>query len=251
MEARSTCLQSDGLKLAAEVYIPAGNRPHPALCICHGIPAVAYNPEDRGYAILAQKFCAGGFVTLIFNFRGAGKSEGNFDIPGWSKDLQVALDFLYHLKEVDGNHICLLGFSGGAAISVYVAAHDYRVSSLVACACPAEFGVLSSKEKVMPSLQHFRDIGIIRDKDFPPSLQEWLKGFETISPIHWIDKISPRPLLLLHGDGDEVVPVKHARQLYQKAKDPKELRIIPGARHKLRLDERVVSIALDWLKARC
>jgi len=122
---------------------------------------------------------------------------------------------------------------------------------LVACACPAEFGVLSSKEKVMPSLQHFRDIGIIRDKDFPPSLQEWLKGFETISPIHWIDKISPRPLLLLHGDGDEVVPVKHARQLYQKAKDPKELRIIPGARHKLRLDERAVSIALDWLKARC
>ena len=244
-------MQSDGLKLAAEVYIPAGNRPHLALCICHGIPAVAYNPEDRGYAALAEKFCASGFFTLIFNFRGTGKSQGNFDISGWSRDLQAALNFLYCLEEVDRNHICLLGFSGGAAVGVYVAAHDHRVSSLVACACPANFGLLLSQEKVISSLQHFRDIGIIRDKDFPLSLQEWLRGFETISPIQWIDKISPRPLLLLHGDADEVVPVEHARQLYQKAKEPKELRMIPGAKHKLRLEERAVSIALDWLKTRC
>jgi len=61
-------LQSDGLELAAEVYIPAGDRLCPALCICHGIPAVPYNPEDRGYPELAQKFCAAGFITLIFNF---------------------------------------------------------------------------------------------------------------------------------------------------------------------------------------
>ena len=251
MKAISTCLQSNGLKLAAEVYIPAGDRPRPGLCICHGIPAVSHNPEDKGYSILAQKFCAAGFVTLIFNFRGAGTSEGNFDILGWSRDLQAAVDFICHLERVDRSYICLLGFSGGAAVSVYVAAHDSRISSLAACACPADFASLSSKEDIMSDLQHFRDIGVIRDKDFPPSLQEWMKGFETISPIQWIDKISPRPLLLLHGDGDEVVPVKHAHELYQKAEEPKELRIIPGAMHKLRLEETAMAAALDWLKARC
>ena len=248
---RSICLLSDEIKLAGEVYIPTGNRPHPALCICHGIPANPHNPEDRGYAELAQRFCDAGFVTLIFNFRGAGTSQGNFDILGWSRDLQIALDFLCHLEETDTNHICLLGFSGGAAVSVYVTANDSRVSSLVACACPADFSLLQSEENLMPSLQHFREIGVIRDKDFPLSVQEWLKGFEVISPIQWVDSIAPCPLLLLHGDADEIVPLEHAHRLYQKAKEPKELKIIPGAEHKLRLNETAMATALDWLKAKC
>ena len=251
MKVQEILLQSDGLKLAAKVYIPAGDRPFPALCICHGIPANPHNPKDRGYAELAQRFCAAGFVTLIFNFRGTGISEGNFDILGWSRDLQAALDFLCGLEGIDRSHVCLLGFSGGAAVSVYVTAHDLRVSSLVACACPADFDSLLSKEAISSSLQRFRDIGVIRDKEFPLSLHEWLEGFETISPIHWIDNISPRSLLLLHGDADEVVPVKHAHELYQKAKEPKELRIIPGAMHKLRLEEAAMATALDWLKAGC
>ena len=248
---RSICLRSNGLELAAEVYIPRGNRPRPALCICHGIPAAPHNPEDRGYAELAQRFCDAGFVTLIFNFRGAGISQGNFDILGWSRDLQVALDFLCRLEQTNKNHICLLGFSGGAAVSVYVAANDSRISTLVVCACPADFSLLGSKEDLMPNIQHFRDIGIIRDEDFPPSLQEWLKGFETVSPIQWIDRVSPRPLLIVHGDADEVIPLEHAHKLYQKAKEPKELKIIPGAEHKLRLEEAAVATALDWLKAKC
>ena len=250
MKIQEILLQSDGLKLAAEVYIPAGDKLYPGLCICHGIPANPHNPRDRGYAELAQRFCSAGFITLIFNFRGAGKSEGNFDILGWSRDLQAALDFLCCLEGIDRKHVCLLGFSGGAAVSVYVAAHDHRISSLVACACPASFSALSSKEEIMSSIQRFRDIGVIRDKEFPPSLHEWLEGFEIISPIQWIDKISPRPLLLLHGDADEVVPVNHARELYQKAEEPKELRIIPGAIHKLRLEETAIATAVDWLKAR-
>jgi len=40
-------LKSGGLNLAGEVYFPPGNKLCPALCICHGIPNVAYNPADR------------------------------------------------------------------------------------------------------------------------------------------------------------------------------------------------------------
>jgi len=251
MEIRNVCLRSDGLELAGEVYIPSGNKSCPALCICHGIPAVPYNPEDKGYTTLAQRFCAAGFATLIFNFRGTGKSQGNLDILGWSRDLQAAVDFLYSLEGIDKKRFCLLGFSGGAAVSVYAAAHDPRVSLLVACACPADFSSLAGREMVLSSIQHFREIGVIRDKDFPPSLEEWLRGFETVSPIRWIDKVSPRPLLLVHGDADEVVPLEHAHRLYQKAKQPKEIIITPGAEHKLRLEEAAMAAVLDWLKVRC
>jgi alpha/beta superfamily hydrolase len=249
VKAKTAYLQSDGLKLAVELYLPSEDKAHPALCICHGIPATPPDPNDRGYPLLAERFCANGFVTLIFNFRGAGKSEGNFDILAWSRDLKVALDFLSN-QEIDRRRIYVLGFSGGAAVSVYTAAHDSRIAALATCACPADFAFLARKETAASTIQHFRDIGIIRDKNFPPSIEEWLSGFETISPIRWIDGISPRPLLLVHGDTDELVPVEHAYRLYHKAKEPKELSIVPGAKHKLRLEEKAVEAILNWLKVR-
>jgi dipeptidyl aminopeptidase/acylaminoacyl peptidase len=251
MEVQEVLLKADGLELAGELHIPSRDRVHPALCICHGIPAVPHNPADKGYSLLAQRFCHAGFITLIFNFRGTGKSQGNLDILGWSRDLQTALDFLYNLKEADKNHFCLLGFSAGAAVSVYTAGHDPRVSLVATCACPADFRSLRQRETPLENIQRFREIGAIRDKDFPSSIEEWQRGFETISPIKWIDKISPRPLLLLHEDADELIPLEHARRLYQKAKEPKELKIIPGAKHKMRLEKAAMDFVLDWLKARC
>ncbi|MGB5924689.1 MAG: alpha/beta fold hydrolase [Dehalococcoidia bacterium] len=244
-------LTADGLELTGELHVPSQEAAHPALCICHGIPAAPPDPTDKGYTLLAQQFCHAGFITLIFNFRGTGKSEGNLDILGWSRDLQAALDFLYDLKEIDRNHFCLLGFSGGAAVSVYTAAHDPRVSLVVTCACPADFHSLRQRETPLDTIQRFRKIGAIRDTDFPPSIEEWQKGFETISPINWIDKIFPRPLLLVHGDADELIPQEHARRLYQKAEEPKELKVIPGAKHKMRLEKAAMDFVLDWLKARC
>ena len=251
MDAEEISLKADGLELSGELHIPSTEKVHPALCVCHGIPAVPHDPADKGYTLLAQRFCHAGFITLIFNFRGTGKSQGNLDILGWTRDLQAALDFLYDLKGVDKSHFCLLGFSGGAAVSVYAAARDSRVSSVVTCACPADFRSLSQRETPLETIQRFRQIGAIRDRDFPSSTEEWQKGFEIVSPIKWIDKISPRPLLLVHGDADELIPLEHAHRLYQKAEEPKELEVIPGARHKMRLEKAAMDFVLGWLKARC
>jgi len=251
MEVKEIRLKADGLELVGELHVPSEDRVHPALCICHGIPATPPDPTDRGYALLAQNFCQAGFATLIFNFRGTGRSEGNLDILGWGRDLQAAIDFLHNLKQTGKTRLHLLGFSGGAAVSVYAAAHDPRVSAVVTCACPADFHSLSQKETPLDTIQRFRQIGAIRDKDFPPSIEDWQKGFETITPIDWIDKISPHPLLLVHGDADELIPLEHARRLYQKAKEPKELKIIPGAKHRMRMEKAAMDFVLDWLKARC
>jgi dipeptidyl aminopeptidase/acylaminoacyl peptidase len=245
-------LKVDNLRLPGEVYVPeSAKRPHPALCLCHGIPSgQPGSSDDRGYPGLAEKFCAAGFVTLIFNFRGAGPAEGNLDMMGWTRDLKAAIDYLASMKEINKSHLCLLGSSAGATISIYVAANDPRVSSLVTLACPAAFDFLTDKHHAKATIDHFRSIGVIKDKDFPPSVDEWLDGFNTISSLHWIDRISPRPLLLIHGDKDDLVPVEHARRLYEKAGEPKELVVIPGAGHRLRLEEKAVTTALEWLKSK-
>jgi putative redox protein len=53
-------------------------------------------------------------------------------------------------------------------------------------------------------------------------------------------------MLIIHGDEDESVPISDARQLAQ-AHGAAELRILPGAGHRLRHDPRVVAILLGWL----
>ena len=141
MNKEGISLKVDDIELTGQLYLPMpkGRKNHPALCLCHGIPAGPPDPSDRGYPLLAERFCSQGFLVLIFNFRGCGESEGNFDILGWCRDLEAAIDYVHQLEGMDKSHLSLMGFSGGAAVAVYVAAEDKRVSSVVACACPAEF----------------------------------------------------------------------------------------------------------------
>ena len=254
MISRKSVFQADGVPLSGQIYLPDGVGPHPTVCICHGIPNIrpdaSLSISDRGYHGLAERVCREGLAALIFNFRGTGASGGNFDILGWTRDLGAALDYLWALAEVDRARLLLLGFSGGAAVSVCVAAQDKRVAAVVACASPAEFvSFLSEPGQPQSTVEHFREIGIIRDKDFPPSMEGWLDDFKSVSPVSYVARISPRPLLLVHGDRDETVDVSHARRLYAQAGEPRRLVIIEGAGHGLRQDERAMAITIDWLKS--
>ena len=248
---RTVALEVDSLTISGQLYLPGEDAriPYPAICVCHGIPTRIPEPGDGGYPLLAEKLCREGFAVFIFNFRGTGASGGNFDILGWTRDLKAAIAYLWALPEVDRAHLSLLGFSGGAAVSVYVASQDKRVSSIAACACPAEFTSVTEADNPQAVINHFRSIGIIRDKDFPPSIEGWISGFKMVSPINSVAGIAPRPLLLVHSRQDEVVPVSHAYRLYEKASEPKQIVILDGAEHKLRQNDKAMAIVTDWLKS--
>ncbi len=249
MRFKPVILDVDGLNIVGQLYLPAGEMPYPAVCVCHGIPAGIPDPNSRGYPLLAEQICRQGFAVLIFNFRGTGDSGGNLDILGWTRDLKAVIDYLCALPEVDKSRLSLLGFSGGAAVSIYVASQDNRASSVVACACPAEFTFFTKVDEPQSVIDHFRSIGAIRDNDFPHSAQEWLGGFELVSPIDYVAGISPRPLLLVHGSRDETVGVSDAHKLYTRAGEPKQLVIVDGAEHRLRQNDRAMAIVLGWLKS--
>jgi fermentation-respiration switch protein FrsA (DUF1100 family) len=245
-------LEVDGIAIIGQIYLPDERTQYPAVCVCHGIPSG--NPPDSGdggYPLLAEKICREGLAVLIFNFRGTGDSGGNLDILGWTRDLQAAIDYLWGLNDIDKSHLSLLGFSAGAATSIYVAAQDKRVSAVAACASPAEFTLFTEADEPQSVIERFRSIGTIKDADFPLSIEQWLDGFRVVTPVDHVAKISPRPLLLVHGSQDEIVPISHARRLFEMAGEPKELVTIDGAGHRLRQDDRAISAVLDWLKSQC
>jgi len=250
MFKKGVTLEVDGAKIVGQLYLPDEPASHPTVCICHGIPAKKLYLRDNGYPRLAERICHQGFAVLILNFRGTGISGGNLDILGWTRDLKAALSYLYARPEVDKSRLALLGFSGGAAVSIYVASQDKRVSAIATCACPAEFTFLTGVDNPQSVIDHFRSIGAIRDKGFPRSAEEWLNDFQLVSPIQHVAGIAPRPLLLVHGNRDDTVDVSHVYRLYDKAGEPKQKVIIDGARHQLRQNDTAVTIVIDWLKSR-
>ena len=248
MTEKVVVLEVEGITISGRLYLPGGRTQYPTVCVCHGIPSGnPPAPDDGGYPLLAERICGEGFAVFIFNFRGTGYSGGNLDILGWTRDLKAVIDHLFSLTKV--GHLSLLGFSAGAAISVYVASQDNRIACVATCACPAEFTSFIEADESQPMLDHFRSIGAIRDKDFPQCAEEWLDGFRLLRPIEYIAGIAPKPLLLVHGSKDETVDISHAHRLYDRAGDPKRIVIVEGAGHRLRQDDRVVAAVLDWLRS--
>jgi alpha/beta superfamily hydrolase len=246
MIIKEAMLQVDGINIAGRLDVPGSDIPYPTVCICHGIPSGTTDPGDGGYPVLAERLCREGFTTFIFNFRGSRNSGGNFDINGWIRDLQAVIDYLWNQPEVERRQLALLGYSAGAAVSIHVASQDKRIYAIASCACPAELSFIVKDPQQL--MQYFRNIGIIRDADFPASIEEWLEGFRTVNAIRDISKLAPRPLLLVHGTQDDLVNVDKAHRLYSAAGEPKQLVLIEGAGHRLRREERAVRAVLEWLK---
>jgi alpha-beta hydrolase superfamily lysophospholipase len=61
-------------------------------------------------------------------------------------------------------------------------------------------------------------------------------------------KVAPRPMLLIHGTADEILPDRCSRQIYASAREPKELKLYPGARHGLdEVRQEVLDLLVRWI----
>ncbi|MCX8205247.1 MAG: alpha/beta fold hydrolase [Candidatus Nezhaarchaeota archaeon] len=233
----------DETKLRGYLFLP-GEGKFPAVCLCHGIPIAPREPGDRGYAEVAERFSRRGIAALTFNFRGVGVSEGEFDLFAWPADLEAAIDYLYNHKSVDTSRLGVAGFSGGALVALYVASRDARVKALALCATPADTSRVTV-ERAEEVVDMARKSGSLRGIDRPGAALKLKRDFEALNPLSLISSISC-PVLVLHGEADELIPPSQAEELYRRAKEPKRLRIIKGAAHKLRLYPEAMEELVKW-----
>lgn len=238
----------DETELRGEFFIPqVGSKPYPTVCLCHGIPIKPRAPGDRGYAEVAELFCELGMAALTFNFRGTGESEGEFDLLAWTADMEAGIDYLYNDPLVDKARLGVAGFSGGALVSLYVASRDLRIKALALCSIPGDTSRIppSAMEE---SIKQARASGSLRGVERAEAIENLKKAFELLNPRNYIGKISPRPLLILHGSLDELFSLKEVEEVFHEALEPKELVVIEGAPHKIRLHREAMERLASWFK---
>ncbi len=247
-------VSSDNLVLRGWLSKPTGgNTSFPTVIICHGIPSGASpDPTDPGYPALMEKVAERGMAAVHFNFRGTGASEGNFSLGGWLRDLERVVDAVLYGREPfgesDAGRLGLLAFSGGAAVGINCAARHHHLAAIASLASPADLTELLPRERLDEALGHWRGIGIIRDPAFPPDPEAFYREIVELSPLRHVANVAPAPLLLAHGGADDVVPVNAANRLYEAAEEPKELWVLPGAGHRLRLVPEAMQGVLGWLQ---
>lgn len=241
-------IDSDGLRLWAHTGRPVkggAEARRRGLVLAHGFPTGPQWAESSGrtYPEFADRLAAdAGWTVLAFNFRGTGGSEGDFSMAGWLRDLHAAIGYLRVEGGVEG--VWLAGFRTGGALAICAAAEDPLVRGVATFGAPADFDDWAADPRRF--LQTTRELGVIRTPGFPSDVSSWAQELKEIRAIQCAEQVSPRPLMIVHGSIDDVVPISDARVVADAA-ESSELRIITGAGHRLRHDPRAVAVLLGWL----
>ncbi len=212
---------ADGLTLSAW-YMPTQNGAAVILVHGHGGERSYLLPEA---AMLAQR----GYGVLLMDLRNSGQSESAPTTFGVNEvnDVRGAIEFLHRQPGVDPDRLGLLGHSMGAGTVLLSAARLPQIKAVI-----AESGFTSLEDNVANGMRRYVNL--------PPFLADALIFFgeraagikiSAVRPIDEIALINPRPVMIVHGALDDLVPVTNAYTLYAAAHEPKELYLIPNAGH--------------------
>lgn len=222
----------NGAKVPSVLYTP-GNTPdgkrHAAVVLVHGIGG-----DKSQLAPLALMLSQKGYVVLCIDAAGHGDRPkvGNATtnllgiasfrtiVAQTVQDLHSAIDVLIARKDVDKKRIGAGGVSfGGIVISRFLA-DEPRVAAGVVIAAGGNLGQLLMASQI-EGAKKFRTT----NKLSVAAIQQELN---IIDPAKHIGRAKARPMLFLHGDKDDIVPVACNTALFNATKQPKERELMPG-----------------------
>ncbi|ARG98687.1 alpha/beta hydrolase [Legionella micdadei] len=212
-------LTPDGLYLNAW-YKPASEN-QPTILYLHG------NAGHIGYRMpLVRQFLADGFGVLLLEYRGYGGNKGNPSEEGLYMDGRTAMHFLQG-KGVAAHHLVLYGESLGTAVATKMA------SEFPACAV-----ILQSPLASLAAVARYHYPWVF--------IEPWDK-FDSLVRIANINT----PLLILHGEQDQIIPFAQGLSLYNQANKPKRLIILKNKGHNDIWDAEFFAEVIHFIRTYC
>lgn len=225
---REFYMNDNGIKLHAKLDMPAGKEKCPLILIIHGFTG---HMEERHIIAVAEAAVEIGFASLRVEMYGHGMSDGRFedhDLFKWISNALAAIDYAKSLDFV--TDLFLAGHSQGGLLTILAAGLRPETFKAVIPLSPAlcipdgaRKGNLLGREFDTNHIPDVIDMGDRKLKGDYISIAQMIHAEELIAKYHG-------PVLLIHGDADEAVPVEYsieAARLYENAK----LVIIPGDTH--------------------
>jgi pimeloyl-ACP methyl ester carboxylesterase len=168
--------------------------------------------------------------VISFDFRGHGRSGGLSTLGDQeTRDLEVAVAYA---RELGYERVAAVGFSMGASVVLRYAGLVGGLDAAVSVSGPGRWYYRGTERMRRVHFAAERRVGRLATRMLTNT---------RISPVRWnptptppdqaAAQISPTPLLIVHGDRDVYFPVDHAQRLYDAAREPKELWLVPGLGH--------------------
>lgn len=148
-------------------------------------------------------------AVLALDYRGFGKSEGKPSEQGLYQDARAARRWLADKEHIAETDVILMGVSLGGAVAVELAAHDGARGLVLANTFTSLPAAAQKKTPWLP-------MSLV--------LSTRMDSLSKIKDYHG-------PLLISHGEADEVVPYSHGQELYAAAPGPKKLINVAGGKH--------------------
>lgn len=198
--------------LAYSLWLPSSTAPRGGVVVLHGAGSCKENHHDFARAALGADLAA-----IVFDQRGHGESDGPMDGRALEDVAQMAALLRARMGGADHARIALRGSSMGGYLALVSAA---RINAqAVVAVCPA------GAEGLRRGLAQGR-FSFAAD---PPGLDAFLAAHDEREAIADLDV----PVLLLHAEGDEQVPVEHSRELAALMRSPRSRLIaVPGGHHR-------------------
>ena len=287
MEQRVVHFYSEGSRLEGDIFLPDDLRSgeqRPGIVLCNGFTGL----RELVLPDYAKVFAAAGYVALSFDYRGFGGSEGEkWRLLPLEQvdDIRNAITFLQAQAEVDAERIGIWGTSFGGGHVPYTAGVDERVKVAVGQVGFGDgerfindvrsYGERQELSRILAEDRRQRVLTgegqkldplelSLRDPQSRAFLPEALKAvphmkcqlsWETaektmeFKPIDVVDQIAPRALLLIGAEKDSVCPIDGYRKVYERAKEPKKLAVLPITHYEIYTGEwfeQSSRLAVEW-----
>ena len=178
---------------------------------------------------LAKLLHETGFHVFLYDSRRHGDSGGRYCTYGFYEkhDVSTVINYLEQQPDLDLGNIGVFGSSMGSAVAIQAAALDKRIKAVVA---ESGFATLRTifddyqKRMIKMPWHYLRNLVIKRSEHLAHFKANAVSPLEAVKNVH-------APLFILHGTADNLIKHEYSELLFKNANAPKELWLIPGARH--------------------